>query len=312
MPYFSVIIPLFNKQSHVAKAIDSVLNQDFTDFEIIVINDGSTDLSENEVLKFNDTRIKYFKTENRGVSCARNFGVHHANANFIAFLDADDYWFKSHLTEIYGLTFSFPDVGFYTTNYNIVSNGKKTLFNTFPNAISKTKAAIVDDFFEASLHSRIALTSATTVKKEVFNQLGGFNEQINFGEDLELWIRLALISKVAFNPKISVSYSTNTQNRLSDLSVSQRKFALLNQFANEELGNLSLKNFLDIYRAEFAIKHKLVGDKVKFNFYFKQICNSKLNEKTKLILKLPKPALKVMYFLKKTLEKNNILISIYN
>src|SRR5690606_955976 len=101
MIFFSVIIPLFNKEKYIKATLDSVFKQTFQDFEIIVINDGSTDNSENEVLKFDSSKIRYFKTENKGVSAARNFGINQAKGRFITFLDADDYWLPHFLSEIY-------------------------------------------------------------------------------------------------------------------------------------------------------------------------------------------------------------------
>lgn len=90
MPFFSIIIPVFNKERFVAKTLKSVLSQSFIDFEIIIINDGSTDKSEVEILAITDERILYFLKENEGVAVARNLGIGKASADYICFLDADD------------------------------------------------------------------------------------------------------------------------------------------------------------------------------------------------------------------------------
>src|SRR4051812_32162135 len=97
MAFFSVIIPLYNKANYIENTIKSVLNQTFTDFEIIVVNDESTDESETIVLGFNDKRIQLFNQKNQGVSVARNHGIEKAKGKLVAFLDADDYWFHNHL-----------------------------------------------------------------------------------------------------------------------------------------------------------------------------------------------------------------------
>ena len=101
MPFFSVIVPLYNKENFVENTLKSVLNQNFTDFEVIIVNDGSIDKSEEKVKGFNDDRIKYFYQENQGASSARNFGIEKANSNYIAFIDADDYWFPNFLQEMF-------------------------------------------------------------------------------------------------------------------------------------------------------------------------------------------------------------------
>ncbi len=312
MVHFSVIIPLFNKQTTIGNTLKSVLEQDFTDFEVIIVNDGSTDESELEVLKFSDLRIKYFKTINKGVSSARNFGIEYAKADYIAFLDADDIWFKNHLNDLNLLTNYFPNCALFATNYEIVVNQNKTIQTKFPWNGDKKWSGIVEDFFGASFNNRIALTSALAVKKSIFETIDNFEASLNFGEDLDLWIRIALQFQVCFCNTVSVRYYTNTPNRLSDKSVFDRNFAQLNQFSVYEKQNLNLKKFLDIYRAEFAIKYKIAGNNEGFQFYNNQIVNSDLNWKTKFILNLPRWLLCFLYDFKKKLEKNNILISIYN
>ena len=100
MPRFSVIIPVYNKEKYLSKTIESVLQQSFLDFEIIIINDGATDSSEKIIEGFKDPRIQYIKQENQGVSAARNAGIKAANTNYIALLDADDIWKENYLEKI--------------------------------------------------------------------------------------------------------------------------------------------------------------------------------------------------------------------
>jgi glycosyltransferase involved in cell wall biosynthesis len=303
---------LFNKQATIGNTLKSVLQQDFIDFEVIIINDGSTDESEKEVSQIKDDRIKYFKITNKGVSSARNFGIANATADYIAFLDADDFWYNNHLTDLFQLTNSFPNCGIFAANYEIVVNQNKTVQTKFPLNVNKNWSGIVEDFFGASFQNRIALTSAVAVRKSIFESIENFDISLNFGEDLDLWIRIALKYEVCFCNTISVRYFTNTVNRLSDKSVFERNFAKLNQFKMEEKCNLNLKKFLDIYRTEFAIKHKLAGKLTEFRFYNDQLNGTDLNWKTKFILKLPRWTLRFFIGLKKKLEENNILISIYN
>ena len=103
MSKFSIIIPLYNKEKDIKKTLKSVLNQSFEDFEIIIINDGSTDNSEEIVKSIIDKRIFLYTKNNEGVSIARNYGVEKATSGFIAFLDADDYWHPNHLENLHTL-----------------------------------------------------------------------------------------------------------------------------------------------------------------------------------------------------------------
>src|SRR3970040_1764287 len=101
MPFFSVIIPVFNKEKFIEVTLKSVLNQTFIDFEILIINDGSTDNSAQLIKGFDDPRIRYYYKENSGVSSARNDGIEKTQSNYISFIDADDYWYPDFLEEMY-------------------------------------------------------------------------------------------------------------------------------------------------------------------------------------------------------------------
>jgi glycosyltransferase involved in cell wall biosynthesis len=102
-PFFSVIVPVYNKEKYVSRAISSILNQSFDDFELIIICDPSSDNSNLEVLKFHDSRIKIFNREIPGPGgyAARNLGIENSNGKWIAFLDADDEWYSNHLSEAF-------------------------------------------------------------------------------------------------------------------------------------------------------------------------------------------------------------------
>ena len=124
MPFFSVIIPLYNKAPYVAKTIESVLRQTFSDYELMVIDNGSTDGSGDIVAKYSDPRLQIHRIEeNAGVSNARNKGVELTSAPYITFLDADDWWEPSFLEEMARLIEKHPSAGIYGTSYYIVKNG---------------------------------------------------------------------------------------------------------------------------------------------------------------------------------------------
>ena len=110
MPFFSIIIPVYNKETFLENTIKSVLQQSFTDFELIIINDGSTDNSESKIKSFSDPRITYLKKENGGVSTARNLGIEMAAASYITFIDADDYWYPNFLEEMVSSIEQFPAI----------------------------------------------------------------------------------------------------------------------------------------------------------------------------------------------------------
>jgi glycosyltransferase involved in cell wall biosynthesis len=131
MALFSIIIPLYNKELFIEETLSSVLNQSFTDFEVIIINDGSTDNSYNIIQTFKDDRIQILNQENRGLSASRNIGIKTAKGKFIAFLDADDLWMEDFLETIHFLINNHKKCDIFATNV-------KLLFpNNTPNLIAK-------------------------------------------------------------------------------------------------------------------------------------------------------------------------------
>jgi glycosyltransferase involved in cell wall biosynthesis len=121
---FSIVIPLYNKELSIGNTIQSVLNQTYQDYEIIIVNDGSTDNSLHVVEQINDSRIRIITKPNGGVSSARNRGIKEAKYDWIAFLDGDDLWEKDHLEEITKMMQVYPNEKVYVTSFEY-SNGSK-------------------------------------------------------------------------------------------------------------------------------------------------------------------------------------------
>lgn len=211
---FSVIIPLYNKAPYIAKAIESVLAQIFNDFELIIVDDGSTDNSV-EIAKEAVAGRKncvLLQQENAGVSMARNNGVAASRGDYLCFLDADDWWKPTYLEEMSHMIESFPEAGIYGTNYTIVNETKR-----------KTRVASVgvDKGFERGYINYCQVyaktmymplwTGAVCIPKSVFAEFGGFPKGIKLGEDFLLWIRIALKYKVAFLNKPLSYYNQDVE-----------------------------------------------------------------------------------------------------
>ncbi len=198
---FSVIIPLYNKVPYVAKAIGSVLAQTYTDYELVIMDDGSKDdsfaVASKAVEGFPNCHL--YRQANGGVSVARNNAVLLSQGEYLCFLDADDWWEPTFLQEMSTLIDEFPDAGIYGTNYTIVNESKR-----------KTRVAPigVEQGFErgyinycrvyAKTLAMPLWTGAVSMPRTVFDEMGGFPKGIKLGEDFLLWIRVALKYKVAF------------------------------------------------------------------------------------------------------------------
>jgi glycosyltransferase involved in cell wall biosynthesis len=199
MTPFSVVIPLYNKQGTVERAVRSVLAQTVQDFEIVVVNDGSTDDSPQVVARIEDSRIRLIHQANQGVSAARNRGIAEARHDLVAFLDADDEWIPTFLETITRLRSDCPDAGVFATAYLFSNECRGTWAPVFRGMPAGPWEGILADYFGVAAESDPPLwTSAVVVKKECILAVGCFPVGVTDGEDLLTWARLAANYTVAY------------------------------------------------------------------------------------------------------------------
>lgn len=200
-PRCSVVIPLYNHSGSIQQCVDSVLDQSFRDFEIIVVDDGSTDGGGTLVSKMEDSRVRVVTQENGGVSVARNRGIEEARATIVAFLDADDEWYSDYLESIVGLADKHLDCDVYATSYLTIDaegNEQEPLKRRFA---SQESEFVFDNYFEAAGVSSPPLwTGTVAASKSALLQIGGFPEGIASGEDLLTWARLFAEFDIAYLP----------------------------------------------------------------------------------------------------------------
>ena len=290
MPRFSILIPVFNKEKFVAKTIKSVLSQTFADFEIIVINDGSTDKSEAEILAIADERIHYFSKQNEGVAVARNFGIAKASSDFICFLDADDFWFPNFLETMNRYILKLPNEKVFVCAIEIETSKK-----TFPAQYSINQKGDFEivNFFEASQKEAVLWTSAVCIHKEVFKKSGVFDEQLSISEDTDLWIRIGLYFKVVFIWQILARYVFDEKSISRNLNYIFEG-AFFEKYADEERQNLALKKYMDLNRFSSVIKHNLNGDLKSGAEMYAEIDLKNLSTKKRILLELPPMVLKLL------------------
>lgn len=307
MPFFSVIIPLYNKECFIENTLKSILYQTFTDFEIIIINDGSTDRSEEKVLEFKDSRIQYFYKENGGVSSARNYGIEKAQSNYLSFIDADDYWHPHFLKEMHNNINTFQDIKVFTTAIEIEIS-KKVFVSAY--SIEKTGECEIVNYFDASSKQSVISGSSGVFHNSVFTKTGGFDLQLKSGEDIDMWIRIGLNYPILFSWKVLVRYvyddkSLSRNYKTSLESIDFSKFALL------EKSNPDLKKFLDLNRFSLAIKSKLLNDNDYFNKFYNEIDLKKLTVRKRILLSLPSFLLQPLIHLKTLLANLGLGNSVF-
>ncbi|KXS41974.1 MAG: family 2 glycosyl transferase [Methanolobus sp. T82-4] len=216
MPLISVVIPLYNKELHIKRAINSVLVQTIQDFEIVVVDDGSTDKSSEIVRTINDERIKLIQQENRGVSAARNRGIEKARADIIAFLDSDDEWLPTFLETVIRLRKLFPEAGIYGAAYEVhfrLSKEKRV----FENEMGER---ILPSYFEASVKFGHVLfnSSSFAAPKDILTKVGGYPINAKWNEDGCLWGKIAFQFPIAYSPRVCSIYHKSTENSTAGIT----------------------------------------------------------------------------------------------
>lgn len=290
MVFFSVIISVYNKEKCIKNTIESVLNQSFKDFEVIVINDGSTDNSQKIIQSFKDKRIKLITTKNQGASKARNTGIQEASANFIALLDGDDTWEGSYLQDMHNAIRTFPKLEVFTCGISQKYENK-----TVPVTYSFEQKDLYGkhNFFEASKKYALITSSSIVFNKNVLIKTGIFDTSIVSGQDTDLWIRFGLHYDILFINKRLVYYNFNSSS-LSNTTFELTKKLKFDKYVDEEKQNKNLKVFLDRNRYSMAILSKLQNDQSHFDYYSSHLNSNNLSLRQRLLLKSPKWLLKLL------------------
>lgn len=220
---FTIVIPLYNKAKSIANTIQSVLGQSFADFELIIVDDGSTDHSVAVVNQFADERIRLIQKDNGGVCSARNVGIAQARYEFIALLDADDYWDADYLLEQQKLITDFPQAAMWGINFAETFEGK--LIHELPTALPKGYRGLVENYF--TMKGRVSdlfCSSSVVVRKSAFDVAGLFDERLKYSEDIDMWYRIIIHFPVVFYDCYMVFYQYDAENRAMNNTRNLRYF----------------------------------------------------------------------------------------
>ena len=312
---FSIVVPLYNKAAYIEKAIISVMSQTYKKFELIVVDDGSKDesLVQLSVISYqlsvedpvNFKKIKIVQQENQGVSTARNNGVKLAKYDYIAFLDADDWWEPTYLEEMKSLIDEFSEAVIFGSSYFKVKNGINIPANI--GVENGFKSGIINycKVYYQKMYMPL-WTGATIIKKTIFESENGFKPTLKLGEDFDLWIRVALKYQVAllneplayYNQDVDVTERGVVFNKLYK---PETHFVFNLEFLESaEQSNQDLKKLLDLlrvytlerYRLQKAYKKEVDKEIAKVDF-------SKQATKFWFIYHLPVWVINIWYYIHK-------------
>jgi glycosyltransferase involved in cell wall biosynthesis len=246
MPTISIIIPAYNTEHTIIETITSVQRQTFSDFEIIVINDGSTDGTLEVIKTIKEPRLKVFSYENCGVSSARNHGISQAKGEFIAFLDADDLWTPDKLELQLAALQKKPEIGVaYSWIYNM---GEKGEFFQVGHQV----------FFEGNVLAELLISnflangSNPLIRKQAIESVGKFDSTLTYGEDWEFYLRLAVHWSFVVVPKPQILYRQSSSAATTKVEVMEERLILLTeklfQVAPQELQYLKKQSLANTYQ----------------------------------------------------------------
>ena len=252
----SVVIPLYNKEQSIAATLQSVLAQTYTDFEVIVVDDGSTDKSADVVRNFISTvksevckvkNVRLIHQENAGVSAARNRGIMEAKGEYIAFLDADDLWAQNYLATLAALITDFPNAGLYSLGYVEMKGDQSSMSD-------RNDIPVQRGWVSHPWKMRKGLwTGSVAASRERLLKLGMFDTRMTHGEDLDMWWRLILDGGLVEDNACCAFYRVDAENRAMDKVIPLEKHIpyYMDKFAETRTDNAEFRRFFDkqmVYR----------------------------------------------------------------
>lgn len=252
----SVIIPLYNKEKSIVATLQSIMAQTYTDYEVIIVDDGSTDRSADIVreyvstLQIDDFKFQIFTQDNAGVSASRNRGIMEANGEYVAFLDADDLWAKDYLETMVALIRDYPGAGLYSVRYKVINDTQ------LPNVMQvKTDShENVRGYVSNPWNNKLRLfIGSVCVCKERLLKTGLFDERITHGEDYDLCWRLILDGGLVQDSRCCAFYRMDSENRAMHRypAIDKQISYYVDKYSKSRANNANFRRFYDeqmVYR----------------------------------------------------------------
>jgi glycosyltransferase involved in cell wall biosynthesis len=209
----SAIVPLYNKAGQIQRALQSILSQNTSVDEIVVVDDGSSDGGADLVERVFGSHVRLLRQPHAGVSAARNRGIRTAKSDYIALLDADDEWKPGFITRIHKLIKAFPESGLYGTGFLRQPVDGTIIVPHYRGIPHGHWEGIIPDYFDSSMTNSPICSSSAVVPKQVFTRVGFYNENISINEDIHLWGRIALVYPVCYSSECLAIVHEDSDNR---------------------------------------------------------------------------------------------------
>lgn len=265
---FSVVIPAYNSEKFIMGAVNSVLNQTYKDFELIIVDDGSKDKTRNVIEALTDSRIRYIYQDNGGVSSARNKGITSSLGSYVCFLDSDDEWKPEHLAELDALISEYPDCGMYMTGYDIRLNNGEVIHKSreILKRISEEQITSDNGYDVLIRNGYFFNTNTICCRRDVFDKVGLFKVGVKNGEDDDMWLRIFAYYSIAISKRATTVYDRSNCGATAQRLVFEPAFlsrvdTILSDPEVLECRKTSLRMWVERNKLSQARKHILAGNK---------------------------------------------------
>jgi glycosyltransferase involved in cell wall biosynthesis len=252
VPVVSVVIPTYNSAAFLREAIQSVLGQTYDDFEIVVVDDGSTDNTESVVHSFGD-QVCYMKQQNQGAGAARNHGIKRSRGKYVAFLDADDLWLPGKLGEQIAVLDQDPKLGLVYSDWAVMTEQGEA-----EPSYLRDQPAAGGYVFNELVQCGFILTSGTIVRRSCLEDVGFFDETLSIAQDYDLWLRVCYRWKIALVNKPLVIKRNRDGNLSSNLTKTAVERIVLFEKALREFPDMSRRS-RRLVRRQVALNYWDVG-----------------------------------------------------
>ncbi len=228
-PVVSIIIPAYNAAKYIRETIDSICKQSLSEWELWIIDDGSSDQTAEIVDTYtNDSRIHLISKKNEGVSIARNVGFQQATGEYVAFLDADDVWLEPRLEKMVALFRTRPSLGLVHSHMQVIDEHSQ-----LQETIYKGKEGFILDSLLLWEECNIPAPSSILVKREVVDQVGGFSDKLSTAADQEFFFRVAAQYEIGMVPEVLGLYRIHGENMHSNIQRMEEDHLRAYQLAEE-------------------------------------------------------------------------------
>ena len=247
----SIVVPLYNKEKSIKATLQSVFNQTYTEWELIIVNDGSTDNSlavvRERVKELENEKVRVISQANAGVSAARNRGILEAKGEYVAFIDADDLWASNYLETMVALICDYPNAGLYSLGYTMMYGDDMPV-----NIIDKesTRRGVAEHPWRMQ---KGVWTGSVAAAKERLVNLGMFDTRMTHGEDIDMWWRLILDGGLVEDTKCCAYYRQDSENRAMDKLIPLETHIphFIDKYTLDRVADVEFRRFFDkqmIYR----------------------------------------------------------------